>query len=114
MSPMPAGLRVNPTNGWRACRATIRGASAPTPRVPNGVMHELKRFHYVTAWSAHPGALAALMKPVDVSQVPFGSDYPYRSGEDHVKGIIEYGYSQAALRAIGRDNALRLMPQWRA
>jgi len=83
------------------------------PRVPNGVMHELKRFYYDTAWSAHPGALASLMKLVDVSQVLFGSDYPYRTGEDHVKGIIDYGYSQADLRAIGRDNALRLMPQWR-
>ena len=83
------------------------------PRVPNGVMHELKRFHYDTAWSAHPGALASLMKLVDVSQVLFGSDYPYRSGDDHVKGIVDYGYSQADLRAIGRDNAVRLMPQWR-
>lgn len=82
-------------------------------RVPRGVMHELKRFYYDTAWSAHPGALASLMKLVDVSQVLFGSDYPYRTGEDHVKGIIDYGFSAADLRAIGRDNALRLMPQWR-
>jgi predicted TIM-barrel fold metal-dependent hydrolase len=83
-------------------------------RVPNGVLHELKRFYYDTAWSAHPMALASLMKLVSVSQVLFGSDYPYRSGEDHVKGIIEYGYSDAELRAIGRDNAVRLMPKWKA
>ena len=54
------------------------------------------------------------MKLVNVSQVLFGSDYPYRSGEDHVKGIIAYGYSDADLRAIGGDNAVRLMPQWKA
>ena len=81
-------------------------------RVPRGVLFELQRFHYDTAWSANPGALAALMKLVNVSQVLFGSDYPYRSGEDHVKGIVAYGYSDADLRAIGRDNATRLMPQW--
>lgn len=84
------------------------------PRIPNGVMHELKRFYYDTAWSAHPGALASLMKLVNVSQVLFGSDYPYRTGEDHVKGIIDYGYSQSDLDAIGRGNALRLMPKWKA
>lgn len=83
-------------------------------RVPRGVLFELQRFHYDTAWSANPGALAALMKLVNVSQVLFGSDYPYRSGEDHVKGIVAYGYSDADLRAIGRDNAVRLMPQWKA
>jgi len=83
-------------------------------RVPRGVLFELQRFFYDTAWSAHPGALASLMKLVKVSQVLFGSDYPYRTGEDHVKGLIAYGYSDADLRAIGRDNAVRLMPRWQA
>ncbi len=81
-------------------------------RVPRGVLFELQRFYYDTAWSAHPGALASLLKLVNVSQVLFGSDYPYRSGEDHVKGLAAYGFSDADLRAIGRDNALRLMPRW--
>jgi hypothetical protein len=35
----------------------------------------------------------------------------YRTGEDHVKGIIDYGFSQSDLDAIGRGNAQRLMPQ---
>lgn len=83
-------------------------------RVPRGVLTELKRFYYDTAWSAHPMALASLTKLVDVSQILFGSDYPYRTGEDHVKGLRAYGFSAADLRAIGRDNALRLMPQRRA
>ena len=48
------------------------------------------------------------------AQVLFGSDYPYRAGEDHVKGIIDYGFSQADLDVIGRGNALRLMPQWKS
>ncbi len=82
-------------------------------RVPKGVLHELKRFYYDTAWAAHPMALASLTKLVDVSQILFGSDYPYRTGADHVKGLAEYGFSAADLQAIGRDNALRLLPRWR-
>jgi predicted TIM-barrel fold metal-dependent hydrolase len=83
-------------------------------RVPRGVLHELQRFHYDTAWSAHPMALASLLKLVSVSQVIFGSDYPYRAGEDQIKGLVAYGFSDADLRAIGRDNAARLMPRWSA
>ena len=59
-------------------------------RVPRGVLTELKRFFYDTAWSAHPMALASLTKLVPATQVLFGSDYPYRTGEDHVKGLMEY------------------------
>lgn len=83
-------------------------------RVPRGVMHELQRFHYDTAWSAHPMALASLTRLVKASQIVFGSDYPYRTGIDHVKGLAEYGFGPAELRAIERDNALRLLPRWRS
>lgn len=80
-------------------------------RVPRGVLHELKRFHYDTAWSAHPGALASLTRLVDTSQILLGSDYPYRTGADHVKGLRDHGFSAAELRAIERDNAVRLLPR---
>ncbi len=82
-------------------------------RVPNGVLHELQRFFYDTAWSAHPGALASLTKLVSIPQVLFGSDYPYRTGEDHVKGLTAYGFGEADLRAIGYENARRLLPRLR-
>ena len=59
-------------------------------------------------------ALASLTRLVKPSQIVFGSDYPYRNGVDHVTGLAEYGFSSAELRAIGRDNALRLLPRWRA
>jgi 6-methylsalicylate decarboxylase len=82
-------------------------------RVPRGVLTELKRFYYDTAWSAHPGALASLTKLVDVSQILMASDYPYRTGLDNITGLIDYGFAANDLRAIERENALRLMPQWR-
>jgi len=80
-------------------------------RLPNGVEHELKRFHYDTAQAAHPYALASLSRLVPISQIVFGTDYPYRTAADHAKGLTDYGFSAADLMAIDRGNALRLLPQ---
>jgi predicted TIM-barrel fold metal-dependent hydrolase len=79
-------------------------------RLPGGVEHELKRFYYDTAQAAHPYALASLTRLIPISQIVFGTDYPYRTAADHVKGLTAYGFSGADLMAIDRDNALRLLP----
>ncbi len=81
------------------------------PRVPNGVMHELTRFYYDTAWAYNAVPLAALTKFVPVSQIVYGSDYPYRTGPMTVKGLRDFGFSERDMKAIGRDNAVRLMPR---
>ena len=83
-------------------------------RVPNGVMHELKRFYYDTAWAANPYTLSSLLQLVSREQVLFGSDYPYRTSEDNIRGLIAYGFSPADLEVISRGNALKLMPRLRA
>ena len=44
-------------------------------------------------------------------QTVFHPDYPYRTGADTVKGLQEYGFGLKDLKAIGRDNAVRLMPR---
>jgi predicted TIM-barrel fold metal-dependent hydrolase len=80
-------------------------------RVPNGVEHELKRFYYDTAQAAHPYALASLTKLVPVSQIVFGTDFPYRTAAEHVKGLTDYGFSASDLQSIDRDNAVRLLPR---
>jgi len=74
---------------------------------------DLRRFYYDTAQAANPVAMASLTKMVPISQIVFGTDYPYRTGEEHVKGLTEI-FSGADLRAIDRDNALRILPAWRA
>ena len=84
------------------------------PRVPRGVLTELKRFYYDPAWAMRPVALASLTRLVDSGQILLGSDYPYRTGADTVKGVQEYGFSPADLRAIERGNALRLIPRLNA
>ena len=80
--------------------------------LPNGVLYEVKKFYYDTAQANHAGALAALLKLASVSQVMFGTDFPYRPGAEAVAGLTAYGFSAAELEAIDRGNALRLMPRW--
>ena len=79
-------------------------------RLPRGVLHELARFHYDTAQANHPGALEALSRIAPTSQILFGTDFPFRSGAEGVGGLAAHGFKPAELRAIERDNALRLLP----
>jgi len=78
-------------------------------RLPNGVVPELRKFYYDTAQANHAGALAALLKLVPVSQVVLGTDYPFRRALEEIAGVTDYGFSAADLRAVERDNALRLL-----
>ena len=79
-------------------------------KLPNGVMHELQKFYYDTAQGNHEGALAGLMKMAPISQVLYGTDFPFRDGAEVNAGLMKY-FSAADLRAVNRDNALRLLPQ---
>lgn len=80
--------------------------------VPGGVVSYLKRFYYDTAQASHPFAMSSITKLVAVSQLLFGTDFPYRNAEDHVNGLRQCGFSEGDLKAIERDNALRLLPKW--
>jgi predicted TIM-barrel fold metal-dependent hydrolase len=82
--------------------------------LPRGVIFELKKFYYDTAQAHHRGALDALTKLVPVARILLGSDFPFRQGKDVVKGLSAYGFSDRELRAIERDNALKLMPSLKA
>ncbi len=83
-------------------------------KMPNGAMHELRKFYYDTAQGNHEGALTALLKIAPVSQVLYGTDYPFRDGAEVSGGLARHGFSAADRRAIDRDNALRLFPGLKA
>ena len=51
------------------------------------VQAELNRFYYDTAQVSLLGTLAALAKLVPVSQIVYGTDFPYRTAADHTKGV---------------------------
>ena len=78
--------------------------------LPRGSMYYFKRFYYETAQGNSPMQLAALLKMIPVSQVLFGSDYPYRPATECVEGLARQRFRPGELRAIEHDNALRLMP----
>jgi predicted TIM-barrel fold metal-dependent hydrolase len=80
-------------------------------RMPKGLMYELKKFYYDTAQGNHSGALAALMKIVTPAQVLFGTDFPFRDGAEEIEGLAAFRFKPKDLRAIERENALRLLPR---
>ena len=82
-------------------------------KLPKGVRHELAKFYYDTAQGNHAGALDALLKIAPVSQLLYGTDYPFRDGAEENAGLAAYGFSAADRRAIDRDNAVRIMPTLR-
>jgi 6-methylsalicylate decarboxylase len=77
--------------------------------MPDGPIAMLNRYNYEIAQGNTAGQLAALMKLVPVSQVMFGTDYPFVAGIEAVEGLSSYGFSEADQRAIERDNALKML-----
>jgi 6-methylsalicylate decarboxylase len=74
---------------------------------------QLQRFYYDTAQVANAVTIGALARLVPVTQIVFGTDYPYRTGAEHVKGLAAH-FGAAELKAIDRENALRILPRLRA
>ena len=83
-------------------------------RLPKGLMYELQRFYYDTAQSAHPVPMAALAKVIPLSQVVFGTDFPYRRGDEQIAMLHKCGFSAQEMRGIERENALHLLPRLKA
>jgi len=95
-----------------AGRVVVTGAERLfAERIPKGVDHELKKLHYDVALAANRPALAALFTYVPVSQVLLGSDYPFGTSTDGIRGLEEFGVKPADLDAIYRTNAQRLIPR---
>lgn len=75
------------------------------------VDRELRRFYYDTAQVANDVTIEALAKLVGVSQIVFGTDYPYRGGAEHVAGLtVRFGARDLA--AIDRGNVVRILVGW--
>jgi predicted TIM-barrel fold metal-dependent hydrolase len=95
----------------------------PTDRARNdgaGKLALIRRFFYDTAQQTNPVALAALRRVVPISQIVFGTDYPESSSggraepiADHAAGLAGV-FSGQELRAVQRDNAVKLFPKYRS
>jgi predicted TIM-barrel fold metal-dependent hydrolase len=90
--------------------ANLRG----TPE-PNSRLYHLRRFYYDTAQSTNTVQLQALKTIAGVSQVLFGTDYPFgATAAKQVQGLRECGFNPEELQGIQMGNALRLFPKYKS
>src|SRR5262249_62362475 len=98
----------------RAVRRPAPDAKAK-PTVPDGTLAELRRFWYDPAQTSNKAAMSALAAIIPTSQILFGTDFPYRTGIDHVNGLRNAGvFTEAQITDIERGNALKLLPRFGA
>jgi predicted TIM-barrel fold metal-dependent hydrolase len=84
------------------------------PAEPGSRLAELRRFYYDTAQTAYALPMTALKQVVGVSQIVFGSDYPFSDMVSDVKGLDEASvFNAAERRAVDWENALGLFPRLR-
>ena len=92
------------------------GSGNAKDRMPNGFIAEAKKFFYDTAGASNRGAIASLLELVTPSQVLFGTDFPpggtSRAVAQALAGLKMF--DERAMRAIDRDNAVRLIPRLNA
>ena len=82
--------------------------------LPNGPLPEFQKFNYELAQGNTAGQIAALTRMVPVSQVLYGTDYPFRDGAEVNRGIADWGFAAVDLRAVEYENARKLLPRLKA
>lgn len=71
---------------------------------------EVGRFYYDTAQTFHPVPMTALKHVVPVTQILFGTDYPYRSSLENTTGIAaSQAFTSEELELVKSGNAIRLL-----
>jgi predicted TIM-barrel fold metal-dependent hydrolase len=85
------------------------------PHSEQEVFDTLAGLYYDVALSAHPIPLAALRRLAPISQILFGSDWPFTPEIGVARNIAQLGAStvltESEARAIARENAERLFPK---
>jgi predicted TIM-barrel fold metal-dependent hydrolase len=92
----------------------IEGAAAnATDRLPDGFIAQVRRFYYDTAGAVNRGALVSLLELVQSDHIVFGTDFPpggtIKDTSDTLRSLNLF--SDSDLRAIDRDNIVRLIPR---
>jgi len=89
------------------------GSRAAADQMPGGFIQEAKKFYYDTAGATNRGALTSLLQLVTASHVLFGTDFPPGGSSLEIAGALaDIGlFSEGDLRAVERDNAVRLLPR---
>jgi 6-methylsalicylate decarboxylase len=95
----------------RFLRAHKHGGEKTKAALPDGFVAAANRLYYDSAQAAHPYAMGSFTKLIAVSQLVFGTDFPYRTAEEQVLGLAGCGFSADELRAIDHENFSRLVPR---
>src|SRR5258707_15052042 len=104
-----ARRRHDSDDGW-ADQLVLRSADEPEGIRARGSKANFDGFIYDTANATFAPSMAALMKLVPISQITYGTDYPY-FGFGQVADLQKLGLSAGDLDAIGHENATRLIPR---
>ncbi len=80
--------------------------------MPGGVQALVSRLYFDVANSMYPGSYAALRATMPLSQIFFGTDYPFQSIDGTAPGVDKLVTSPAEHVAIARGNAARLFPRF--
>jgi predicted TIM-barrel fold metal-dependent hydrolase len=87
------------------------GAAIDPDGKPNANLTAMQKFYYDTAQAFNEYTLPTFTKVVPMSHMLFGTDYPFAQAGTVAKGLADYHFMPADLRAIERDNALELFPR---
>jgi len=88
-------------------------ARGPGGVAPDGTAAEFRRLYYDTANVTDAGAMVALLQLAPVSQITYGTDYPYFA-LDQIDDLRKRNLSPSDLDAIASGNAGRLIPRLNA
>lgn len=80
-------------------------------RLPKGARYEVEKLYYDITTSTSRATLDAIRDVVPITQLLFGSDYPYLPIAQTVQGLEQYGFGDADRMAINRGNAQLLLPR---
>ena len=87
----------------------------PRPASEAEVFETLERLYYDVALSAHPVPFAALRRIAPITQILFGSDWPFTPEAGVARNARQLAdandLSEADARAIARENAERVFPR---
>jgi 6-methylsalicylate decarboxylase len=104
------GGGATPMMAGRMTETVGRGQNAAEV-MPNGVLAELQKLYYDTASASSPASMAALRAMVPLSQILFGSDYPFVKAAMGIEELNQTPLSKAERRAIDSGNAMDLIPR---
>jgi predicted TIM-barrel fold metal-dependent hydrolase len=81
--------------------------------LPGGFEAVIKRqFYDIASVATNPGGMAAVLNVIPPSQLFYGSDAPFGSTTATADRLAKFPLTPAEIKAIRRENALRLFPRY--